>query len=158
MPPNPEKQTEIPQNESTLQQESTESKIKGKVEGKDFLVVKVEKDKECKIPVFDDDIPVEHSGSSIIFFVDGSCQDVAFKNINRGTYYPAISLFGGASVSVNFGPYFKYPPPDYLVPNRYFPASQLVPLIESGYEPTINPKKRKEMEETSNQTMELNTN
>lgn len=33
----------------------------------------------------------------------------AFDNINGGAYYPAISIYKNATVSVNFGPIFKYP-------------------------------------------------
>lgn len=33
----------------------------------------------------------------------------AFENINGGAYYPAISIYKNATVSVNFGPIFKYP-------------------------------------------------
>lgn len=48
-------------------------------------------------------------GSQIIFFKNGESQGVAFENINGGAYYPAISIFKNATVSVNFGPSFKYP-------------------------------------------------
>ena len=34
----------------------------------------------------------------------------AFDNIQPGTYYPAVSIYMGASVKVNFGPHFVYPP------------------------------------------------
>ncbi|XP_031619371.1 set1/Ash2 histone methyltransferase complex subunit ASH2 isoform X1 [Contarinia nasturtii] len=48
-------------------------------------------------------------GSRIIFFKNGESQGVAFENINGGAYYPAISIYKNATVSVNFGPSFKYP-------------------------------------------------
>lgn len=48
-------------------------------------------------------------GSRIIFFKNGKFQGVAFENINGGAYYPAISIYKNATVSVNFGPSFKYP-------------------------------------------------
>lgn len=47
--------------------------------------------------------------SQIIFFKNGKSQGVAFENINGGAYYPALSIFKSATVSVNFGPNFKYP-------------------------------------------------
>lgn len=47
--------------------------------------------------------------SQIIYFKNGKSQGVAFENINGGAYYPAISIFKNATVSVNFGPSFKYP-------------------------------------------------
>eukprot|EP01147_Barroeca_monosierra_P010685 gene10685-2784_t len=51
-------------------------------------------------------------GSKIICYKNGECQGVMFENINSGTYYPAISLYNHAKVISNFGPNFKYPPPD----------------------------------------------
>lgn len=47
--------------------------------------------------------------SKIIFFKNGKSQGVAYENINGGAYYPAVSIFRNATVSVNFGPNFKYP-------------------------------------------------
>lgn len=52
-------------------------------------------------------------GSRIIFFKNGICQGVAFEDINGGAYYPALSLHKSSTVSVNFGPNFKFPPTDY---------------------------------------------
>lgn len=46
--------------------------------------------------------------SKIIFFKNGKCLGSAFHNINGGAYYPAISIYKNATVSVNFGPIFKY--------------------------------------------------
>ncbi|NWR86279.1 ASH2L methyltransferase, partial [Furnarius figulus] len=51
-------------------------------------------------------------GSQIIFFKNGVSQGVAFNDIFEGVYFPAISLYKGCTVSINFGPYFKYPPRD----------------------------------------------
>lgn len=51
-------------------------------------------------------------GSSITFYRNGHCLGPAFKNIYSGSYYPAISIYRSATVSVNFGPCFKYPPND----------------------------------------------
>lgn len=48
-------------------------------------------------------------GSKILFFKNGESQGLAFENINGGAYYPAISIYKNATVSVNFGPSFKYP-------------------------------------------------
>lgn len=50
-------------------------------------------------------------GSKIIFFKNGESQGEAFVDIYHGAYYPAISVFKNATVSVNFGPTstFKYP-------------------------------------------------
>lgn len=49
------------------------------------------------------------SGSKIYFFKNGESQGAAFGNIYGGAYYPAISIYKNATVSVNFGPNFKYP-------------------------------------------------
>jgi len=51
-------------------------------------------------------------GSSIVFYNNGKSQGVAFQDIYKGTYYPAISLYFDATVSLNFGPDFRYPPSD----------------------------------------------
>lgn len=45
--------------------------------------------------------------SRIVFFRNGVEQGDAFVEVNRGAYYPAVSLFRAATVSLNFGPAFK---------------------------------------------------
>lgn len=49
-------------------------------------------------------------GSKISFFKNGLPVGVAFEDIFEGFYYPSISLYKNCSVSVNFGPEFKFPP------------------------------------------------
>ena len=41
--------------------------------------------------------------SYIEYFKNGNSLGHAFTNLNLGKYHPAVSVFGGASVSVNFG-------------------------------------------------------
>uniref|UniRef100_A0A7M4E093 ASH2 like, histone lysine methyltransferase complex subunit n=1 Tax=Crocodylus porosus TaxID=8502 RepID=A0A7M4E093_CROPO len=60
-------------------------------------------------------------GSQITFYKNGVSQGVAFKDIFEGVYFPAISLYKGCTVSINFGPYFKYPPRDIT----YHPMSNM---------------------------------
>lgn len=48
----------------------------------------------------------------MIFYKNGVSQGIAFTDIYEGTYYPAISLYKNASVKVNFGPSFQFPPAD----------------------------------------------
>ncbi|ESN99523.1 hypothetical protein HELRODRAFT_185811 [Helobdella robusta] len=60
------------------------------------------------------------AGSQIIMFLNGKCQGIAYEDINKGIYFPAISSYKNATVSVNFGPKFKYPPKDY----QYRPMCQ----------------------------------
>jgi hypothetical protein len=50
------------------------------------------------------------SGSKLIFFKNGMCQGVAFNDIYGGHYFPTLSIHKSATVSVNFGPNFKYSP------------------------------------------------
>ena len=51
------------------------------------------------------------TGSHICFFINGKqVGDKAFDNITPGTYYPAVSCYSDASVKLNFGPHFVYPP------------------------------------------------
>lgn len=52
----------------------------------------------------------------------------AFENIEDGTYYPAISIFMGGSVKVNFGPHFVY----HIQPNQLSSnVKKLRPMCES---------------------------
>nr|VZI33918.1 unnamed protein product [Spirometra erinaceieuropaei] len=49
-------------------------------------------------------------GSKITFYRNGECMGVAFSDIFAGPYFPAISIYKSATVTVNFGPEFKHPP------------------------------------------------
>lgn len=49
-------------------------------------------------------------GSKLIFFKNGEYQGEAFNDIYAGSYHPAMSIHKSATVSVNFGPNFKFPP------------------------------------------------
>ncbi|VEN39220.1 unnamed protein product [Callosobruchus maculatus] len=60
-------------------------------------------------------------GSKMLFFKNGECQGVAFENIYQGAYYPTISLHKNVTVSVNFGPTFKFTPSTDL---NYKPMSE----------------------------------
>ncbi|VDD79195.1 unnamed protein product [Mesocestoides corti] len=51
--------------------------------------------------------------SKIVFYRNGECLGAAFQNIYAGAYFPAISIYKSATVCVNFGPNFKYPPADF---------------------------------------------
>ena len=51
-------------------------------------------------------------GSKIIFYKNGVCQGEAFVDIFGGAYYPTVSIHKSATVSVNFGPNFRYSPTD----------------------------------------------
>lgn len=70
-------------------------------------------------------------------------QGVAFSGIPSRTYYPALSLYGGARARANFGPTWIFPPPESLLveegvvlpsthiteaPPLTHPAPGLVPL------------------------------
>ncbi|XP_008300040.1 set1/Ash2 histone methyltransferase complex subunit ASH2 isoform X2 [Stegastes partitus] len=59
--------------------------------------------------------------SKMIFYKNGVNQGVAFENLFEGLYFPAISLYKSCTVSVNFGPLFKYPPKDV----KYQPMSDM---------------------------------
>ncbi|KAI3361889.1 hypothetical protein L3Q82_002212 [Scortum barcoo] len=61
------------------------------------------------------------SPSRMIFYKNGVNQGVAFENLFEGMYFPAISLYKSCTVSVNFGPHFKYPPKDV----KYQPMSDM---------------------------------
>lgn len=54
-------------------------------------------------------IPVK--GSYVEFFKNGISQGKAWENeIFLGEYYPCISIYKAGSVTVNFGPKFKFSP------------------------------------------------
>ena len=56
-------------------------------------------------------LPVS-TGSKMTFFKNGVSQGVAFRDLYQGDYFPAVSLYRGGHVTVNFGPNFKHPPPN----------------------------------------------
>lgn len=68
------------------------------------------------------DVDDDESNNHIRFFKNGDCMGQfviskgkreggeAFRNIERGTYYPAVSCYMGGTVRVNFGPHWVYPP------------------------------------------------
>jgi hypothetical protein len=74
---------------------------------------------------------VECPGSEIHFFKNGVSMGVAFRNVYVGTYYPAVSLYYGASVAVNFGPNFAFPPTSPLGGCSIRPCSELPALYRS---------------------------
>ncbi|XP_050052258.1 set1/Ash2 histone methyltransferase complex subunit ASH2 [Dermacentor andersoni] len=51
-------------------------------------------------------------GSRIVFYKNGECIGTAWKDIYEGMYYPAVSLYKGCTVRLNFGPNFKHKPKD----------------------------------------------
>lgn len=55
-------------------------------------------------------------GSYIEFFLNGKSCGVAFRDIFAGFYFPAVSIYQGATVRCNFGPNFKFPPPPKALP------------------------------------------
>ncbi|KAL7670756.1 hypothetical protein ACOME3_005680 [Neoechinorhynchus agilis] len=57
--------------------------------------------------------------SKIYFYHNGKCLGEAFTELVFGSYHASVSLFGCASVRLNFGPIFKYP----IVDRKYRPMS-----------------------------------
>lgn len=53
--------------------------------------------------------PVASEDSFIQFFVDGMDQGVAFRNINEGSYFPAVGLYQHARVELNLSSKVAYP-------------------------------------------------
>ena len=79
----------------------------------------------------------------IRFFKNGNCMGQfvitkgkreggeAFKNIEQGAYYPAVSCYMGGSVRTNFGPHWICPPKRSRLPaslKNLLPVSSLSPL------------------------------
>lgn len=56
-------------------------------------------------------------GSYLEFFKNGVSQGRAWEDdVFGGVYYPCVSLYKSATVTVNFGPDFKFPPATNLQP------------------------------------------
>lgn len=53
--------------------------------------------------------------SFIKFFKNGTDLGMAFYNIPDDIFYPAVSLYDGSIVNLNFGPYLAYPYSWYIV-------------------------------------------
>ncbi|XP_052776815.1 set1/Ash2 histone methyltransferase complex subunit ASH2-like [Mya arenaria] len=69
-------------------------------------------------------------GSKICFFLNGKFQGVAYEDLFEGTYYPAISLYKLAKVTVNFGPSFKCQP-DKIQPFQPMSETAQLSMVEN---------------------------
>ncbi|OAJ37247.1 hypothetical protein BDEG_21292 [Batrachochytrium dendrobatidis JEL423] len=85
-------------------------------------------------------------GTEIQFFKNGVPLGVAFKNLYQGKYHPAVSLYGGALVRVNFGPNFAHP-----VPNGALPFFQVKGLL--SWNKLRDANRRNQSKEHSGETM-----
>uniref|UniRef100_A0A915JYB9 SPRY domain-containing protein n=1 Tax=Romanomermis culicivorax TaxID=13658 RepID=A0A915JYB9_ROMCU len=65
-------------------------------------------------------------GSKIVLYKNGVNRGVAFNDLYRGTYYPAVSIYKNATVRVNFGPTFRFPPKDLAFEPMSYRAEELV--------------------------------
>ena len=77
-------------------------------------IVSVKRKEQLRVLEERDDPPAKMSplpGSKISFYKNGRFLGVAFEDIFEGFYFPTISLYKNCSVTVNFGPNFKYSPP-----------------------------------------------
>uniref|UniRef100_A0A183BGL2 COesterase domain-containing protein n=1 Tax=Echinostoma caproni TaxID=27848 RepID=A0A183BGL2_9TREM len=48
----------------------------------------------------------------ITFSHNGENMGTAFSDVYAGVYFPSLSIYRSATVSVNFGPTFQHPPTD----------------------------------------------
>jgi len=88
-------------------------------------------------------------GSFVSFYKNGEEVGIAFRDITRGEYYPAVSLYFKAAVSVNFGPTFKFEPQISVPSGKTFrPISDLAQL--HPVENMMNKEALKQTPETSN--------
>ncbi len=69
--------------------------------------------------------PGDAGSGEIWFFKNGVSAGVAFADVPAGHYYPAVSMFGGATAQVNFGPEMSKPPHAAALPAPWVPASKL---------------------------------
>lgn len=51
-------------------------------------------------------------GSKVCTYKNGKYQGQLFSDIFEGVYHPSVSLYKNATVTINYGPTFKYPPED----------------------------------------------
>ncbi|CAM9183170.1 unnamed protein product [Ectocarpus sp. 4 AP-2014] len=93
------------------------------------------------------------SFNEIRFFKNGRDQGVAYSALKPGTFFPAVSLYMGGSVRVNFGPDFVYPPPRSL---GYKPVAALRPYskdeMKSQRKETKRERAARGLETTTRQT------
>ncbi|KAK1442340.1 set1/ash2 histone methyltransferase complex subunit ash2 like protein [Babesia gibsoni] len=59
---------------------------------------------------------IESPGSYVAFSINGVMQAKCQLRVWEGEYHPAISLYMGATIRINFGPTFRYPPPEEYKP------------------------------------------
>ncbi|KAI9291679.1 hypothetical protein K502DRAFT_344487 [Neoconidiobolus thromboides FSU 785] len=78
-----------------------------------------------------DQLPI-HSGSQLCFFVNGELIDHSFLNLYLAKYHPAISIYNGAKVKLNFGPQFVHSPPEIFHPKQC-PNVNKLDLIKYGF-------------------------
>ncbi len=65
-------------------------------------------------------------------------QGLMFSNLARGEYFPAVSVYMGARVRLNFGPQFRFPPPpEVFYPNVVAIRLRLInaTVFKAGFEP-----------------------
>eukprot|EP00667_Euglena_gracilis_P018364 EG_transcript_19510 len=85
--------------------------------------------------------------SKVVFFKNGIATGVAFEGVRHGLWFPAVGLYRGGRVTVNFGPQWRCPPqlPDSVPTPR--PISELRRLVvlslSSERGPQRGPKRRR---------------
>jgi hypothetical protein len=96
--------------------------------------------------------------SEIRFYKNGKELGLAFKDIYFGKYYPAVSSYMGGKVTFNFGPDFKYTPPEGASPYCFaqkitlMPRDSTVPIKAS--DKTLN---KEIIQEMVNMDMQVDT-
>ncbi|KAJ3309206.1 Set1/Ash2 histone methyltransferase complex subunit ASH2 [Boothiomyces sp. JEL0838] len=103
--------------------------------------------------------------SKIEYFLNGKPLGVAFTDLYLGKYHPTVSLYKGASVTVNFGPNFAHQPP----PNckGFHEAQQLpqwVDVLENykrqihDYQENLKIKKKEDTVESQSEEEQTESN
>ncbi len=80
-------------------------------------------------PTARDATSVFSPGSAITFYWNGISQGTAFSPLYKGIYFPAVSLYMGAVVTVNFGAEPWWAPPQSLIAFARF--SELPPVVDA---------------------------
>lgn len=95
------------------------------------------------------DTDVDGDSNHIRFFKNGDCMGQfvsskgrreggeAFRNIENGIYYPAVSSYMGGSVRTNFGPYWIFPPKRSRLPTGLKNMKAMASVLSPPLSPSL---------------------
>lgn len=66
--------------------------------------------------------------SQIKLYKNGKCEGTAWTDINKGSYFPCVSIYKNCSVQINFGPEFTFKPQEEEEVGEVRPVSDLATI------------------------------